>query len=85
VDEDKLPKDRLLEQVVEQAAIQDIDAFIEAGLATVTSPLQQWWECLACFSTATAIAMIYRSDRNKLIPISACRSFIDILTDQPFP
>jgi hypothetical protein len=41
VDEDKLPKDCLLEQVVEQAAIQDIDAFIEAGLATVTSPLQQ--------------------------------------------
>jgi len=27
-------------------AIQDIDAFIEAGLATVTSSLQQWWRCL---------------------------------------
>jgi ATP-dependent DNA ligase len=34
VREDKLPKDCLLEQVVEPAAIQDISAFIEAGLAT---------------------------------------------------
>jgi hypothetical protein len=34
VREDKLPKDCLLEQVVEQAAIQNINAFIEAGLAT---------------------------------------------------
>jgi hypothetical protein len=34
VREDKLPKDCLLEQVVEHAAIQNIDAFIEAGLAT---------------------------------------------------
>ena len=33
VREDKLAKDCLLEQVVEQAAIQDIDAFIDAGLA----------------------------------------------------
>jgi ATP-dependent DNA ligase len=32
---DKLAKDCLLEQVVEDAAIQDINAFIEAGLATV--------------------------------------------------
>ena len=34
VREDKLPKGCLLEQVVEHAAIQDIKAFIEAGLAT---------------------------------------------------
>ena len=34
VREDKLPKDCLLEQVVEHAAIQNINAFIEAGLAT---------------------------------------------------
>jgi len=32
--EDKLPKDCLLKQVVQQATIQDINAFIEAGLAT---------------------------------------------------
>jgi ATP-dependent DNA ligase len=32
---DKLAKDCLLEQVVEEGAIQDINAFIEAGLATV--------------------------------------------------
>jgi hypothetical protein len=38
-----------------------------------------------CFSTTTAIAIIYRSDRNKLIPISACRSFIDILTRPAVP
>jgi ATP-dependent DNA ligase len=30
---DKLARDCLLEQVVEHAAIQDISAFIEAGLA----------------------------------------------------
>jgi hypothetical protein len=29
-----LPKDCLLAQVVEQAAIQNINAFIDAGLAT---------------------------------------------------
>jgi ATP-dependent DNA ligase len=34
VREDKLPKDCLLDQVVEHAAIQNINAFIEAGLAT---------------------------------------------------
>jgi ATP-dependent DNA ligase len=34
VREDKLPKDCLLEQVVEQAAIQNLNAFIEASLAT---------------------------------------------------
>jgi hypothetical protein len=35
VREDKLAKDCLLEQVVEEhAAIQNISAFIEAGLAT---------------------------------------------------
>jgi ATP-dependent DNA ligase len=33
--QDKLPKDCLLEQVVEQTVIQDISAFIEAGLASV--------------------------------------------------
>jgi hypothetical protein len=33
VREDKFPKDCLLEQLVEHAAIQDINAFIEAGLA----------------------------------------------------
>ena len=32
---DKLPKDCLLEQVVEHATIQDTSAFIETGLATV--------------------------------------------------
>ena len=31
---DKLPNDRLLEQVLQQAPIQNINAFIEAGLAT---------------------------------------------------
>ena len=36
--EDKLPKDCLLDQVIEQqAAIQNINAFIEAGLATAGS------------------------------------------------
>jgi len=35
VREDKLPKDCLLEQVVEHAAIQNLNAFIEAGLAIV--------------------------------------------------
>jgi ATP-dependent DNA ligase len=34
VRQDKLPKDCLLEQVVGQALIQNINAFIEAGLAT---------------------------------------------------
>jgi len=34
VREDKLPKDCLLEQVTEKAAIQNMNAFIEAGLAT---------------------------------------------------
>ena len=34
VREEKLPRDCLLEQVVEHAAIQNINAFIEAGLAT---------------------------------------------------
>ena len=34
VREDKLPKHCLLEQVVEHAVIQDLNAFIEAGLAT---------------------------------------------------
>ena len=34
VREDKLPKGCLLEQVYEHAAIQNIAAFIEAGLAT---------------------------------------------------
>jgi ATP-dependent DNA ligase len=34
VREDKLPKDCLLEQVVEHAAIQNINGFIDAGLAT---------------------------------------------------
>src|SRR6516165_597866 len=33
----------------------------------------------------TAIPIIYRCDRNKLIPISGCRSFIGILTDKPLP
>jgi len=31
---DKLPKDCLLEQVLSQGLIQDISAFIKAGLAT---------------------------------------------------
>jgi len=35
VREDKLPKDCLLEQVLQQTVTQDISAFIEAGLATV--------------------------------------------------
>ena len=34
VREDKLPKNCLLEQVFQQTVIQDINAFIEAGLAT---------------------------------------------------
>jgi ATP-dependent DNA ligase len=34
VREDKLPKDCLLDQVVEHAASQNINTFIEAGLAT---------------------------------------------------
>jgi hypothetical protein len=33
VREDKLSKDCLLEQVVEHAAVQNINAFIDAGLA----------------------------------------------------
>jgi hypothetical protein len=37
VREDKLPADRVLEQVVEHAAIQDINAFIGAGLTTAGS------------------------------------------------
>jgi ATP-dependent DNA ligase len=35
VRQDKLPTDCLLEQVFQQTVIQDISAFIEAGLATV--------------------------------------------------
>ena len=35
VREDKLPKDCLLEQVFQRTLIEDINAFIEAGLATV--------------------------------------------------
>jgi ATP-dependent DNA ligase len=34
VRQDKLPKDCLLDQVLQQTVIQDISAFIEAGLAT---------------------------------------------------
>jgi ATP-dependent DNA ligase len=35
VRQDKSPKDCLLDQVLQQTVIQDISAFIEAGLATV--------------------------------------------------
>ena len=34
VRKDKLPKDCLLEQVFQERVIEDINAFIEAGLAT---------------------------------------------------
>jgi hypothetical protein len=32
---------------------------------------------------ATAIAITYRSDRNKVIPIIGCRGFINVITKWP--
>ena len=42
---------------------------------------KNYLKIISRYRAGTAISIIYRCDRNKLIPISRCRSFIDVLTD----